>query len=324
MKLSTGSKASLLLAVVLFLYLFSAHHQQSAILAIEAAPRQATHEAYLLPNPTSLRAMSLGHHEMMADLIWIRALSYFAVHFSVDRDYRWLDRYIETVIELDPNFRKIYEWAGVATIYGGVEITNEAVLVSNRFLEMGLDRYPDDWRMNFMLGCNYRFELHPANDEDAAEWAERGALHLDRAAQATGAPAWLAMSASRMYERMGASGDATTLERQAFLGPRGIVSGTASGERALTVNVPNHTISELRTVLSAGIRLRRSQSDLDWWRTLQYRRMMLLDLDSDVGFVDWDLRVLAFGDPALRVDTLEQTSIDRVFYPTLSALRGVE
>ena len=320
MKLSPGSKACLVLAFLVFFSVFAGHHRQASIISIESMPRRAYREAYLLPEPGTLRALSLGHHEMMADLIWVRALSYFAVHFSLDRDYRWLDRYIETVIELDSDFRLIYEWAGVATIYGGQRIDNEAVSASSRFLQMGLDRYPDDWRLNFMLGCNYRYELRPSSAEEREEWRRIGAFHLARAGQSPDAPAWLALTAGGIYERLGDRQASIALDRHAFLVAQGTASATNLADLSAREHVPRVVGRVQRSLIASGVSLRRALDERDWWNTLQFRRLLLLDSDTSAGFLSWERRLLIFGEPNLRVDPLARTSIDTVFFPTLDSV----
>src|SRR4051794_35403173 len=57
-----------------------------------------------LPRVSVLRALALGHTEAMADLVFIRTLTYFASEFFGSRDYHWLKNHIDTVTELDPQF----------------------------------------------------------------------------------------------------------------------------------------------------------------------------------------------------------------------------
>ena len=324
MNISPWAKVCLFLGFLAFFTVFAGHHRQAAVIKIESMPRRAYREAYLLPQPSTLQVLSLGHTEMMADLIWVRALSYFAVHFSLDRDYRWLDRYIETVVALDPEFRVIYEWAGMATIYGGQLIDNEAVSASNRFLEMGLERYPDDWRLNFMLGCNYRYELQPTNDEERAQWRRLGAFHLARAGKSSDAPAWLTLTAGRIYERLGDRDESIALDRHTFLSAPGITSATNQADLRGRAHVPTFGYQTLRRMNASGISLRRLLDEPSWWRLLQYRRMLLLDQDTTAGFLTWERRALIFGEPDLRVGPLGRTSIDSVFYPTLDSVRGID
>lgn len=156
-----------------------------------------------LPQPRALKAMSLGHTEALADLVFLRTLIYFGSQVTGARDYRWLDKYLDTIVALDPHFKLPYRWAGVATMYDGRAITNDSVKLSNHFLELGVARFPDDWELPFMLGCNYLFELKTEDPSQRAEWDRRGTEYIRRAALLGGSPPWVALLAATMLKREG-------------------------------------------------------------------------------------------------------------------------
>ena len=120
-------------------------------------------DLHYLPEPTAMRAMSLGHTELAADLVWIRQIIYFGDEFTKRGDFRFLDRYLRTALALDPNFRRLYAWAGISYSASGVQVTNAVIRQSNEFLEMGLKRFPNDWELNFRLGVNYIHELQTSD-----------------------------------------------------------------------------------------------------------------------------------------------------------------
>jgi hypothetical protein len=148
-------------------------------------------DLHYLPEPHALRAMSLGYNQLAADLVWIRQIIYFGDEFTKRGDFRFLDRYLRTALELDPNFRRLYSWAGISYAASGVKVTNAAVRQSNEFVEMGLKRFPDDWELHFMLGVNYIHELQTSDPKVKQSWKLKGAEHMRRAALAGGGPAWL-------------------------------------------------------------------------------------------------------------------------------------
>jgi hypothetical protein len=170
-----------------FLLVFRLH--QGAVQRRDRLPPEQ--DLHYLPEPSALRAMSLGYTELFADLVWIRQIIYFGEEFTKRGDFRYVDRYVRTAIELDPNFRRLYAWAGMAFSASGVEVTNAAVWQANEFLEMGLKRFPDDWELNFRLGVNYIHELKTSDERQKLAWRLKGAEHIRRAALAGGGPAWL-------------------------------------------------------------------------------------------------------------------------------------
>lgn len=162
-------------------------------------PRDET--VYLPPTPV-LRTLAFGRTTFMADLVWLRSISYFAIHFTGDKDFRWLEPLTEAVLDLDPEFRKAYEWAATAVMYGGT-IDNTSVRTANRILERALQRFPDDWELHLQLGTNYYFELRTADSQRLREWKRIGAAHLESAADLPGAPGWLPLTVAAMHRRTG-------------------------------------------------------------------------------------------------------------------------
>lgn len=170
--------------------------------SLHEAPIPQRVDHLLLPPVPLLRAMGLGQDTLVASLLWVKALAYFGEHFTRDRRYRWLETYVDTIADIDPRFRKLYEWAGVVVMYGG-RIDNRAVRASIHILERGVEAFPDDWQLSFMVGCNYAFELRAANKEQKQENIKTALTYLRRASYAPGAPAYMAGFVSSLYERVG-------------------------------------------------------------------------------------------------------------------------
>lgn len=155
-----------------------------------------------VPQPQTLQLMSLGHSEAMADLVWLDALSYFGGNRALARDVTWLDPHINAITELDPHFRLVYEWAGTVIMYGG-KIDNRSVMASNRLLEEGIERFPEDWMLCFMLAINYYFEMTPTTEEERTRYRELGIYYFQRASHLPNAPAYLRLAAASVARRYG-------------------------------------------------------------------------------------------------------------------------
>jgi hypothetical protein len=178
------------------------------VLTNDAAVQRRSHfppeaDQLYLPRPSALKHMALGHHELAADLVLVRAIIYFGSQLSGERDYRWLDSYLDTILRLDPKWRTPYRWAGVATMYDGREITNEHVMQSSHFLQRGVEEFPDDWELPFMLGTNYLFELKTDNPAQRAEWRRIGGEYIRHAALVGGAPSWVPLLAATVLRQEG-------------------------------------------------------------------------------------------------------------------------
>jgi hypothetical protein len=141
-----------------------------------------------LPEPCYLRALSLGHEEMVSDFYWVKAVLYEGTE-GIDRDYRYFSSMIDLVTELDPYFQYPY-------IFGSVilSIVANDPEGSDRLLLDGFAFHRDAWRFPFGLGYNAYF--HHGDPRDAARY-------LSMAATLEGCPAYVPRLASRLYTESG-------------------------------------------------------------------------------------------------------------------------
>ncbi len=121
---------------------------------------QRVEDTIYLPPKLALRMSSLGYGPFWGDMLFIRAHAHFLRHINTDRILKWLDSYADAVITLDPDNSEIYHWASMVVRYG--QTIDEAVIErSNKFAELGNERFPDDPRYYEHLGFNKYFELAP-------------------------------------------------------------------------------------------------------------------------------------------------------------------
>ena len=146
-----------------------------------------------LPPPEIAEVMSLGHRTLAADILWVQALQYSVSNWQ--HDYRDLPRFVELAVDLDPDFEYAYWWGGTTSPHntGGWRWVN--LEASNRILEKGLERFPDNWRMWLQLGFNRGI----AGDD------RKGATEaFARAARIPGSPPHLGPLAARYAASTGA------------------------------------------------------------------------------------------------------------------------
>jgi tetratricopeptide (TPR) repeat protein len=185
-RLSPAGRLLVLVAVIGTL--FATHHALSRSLALRGAwPAEA--DSLYMPGARVLRALSLGHHELAADLIAARTNVYFGTQLAKRGEHRWLERYLTTALELDPHFHSLYRRGAAMLVYTGKEFSVDAFLAANRLLERGLEYFPSDWEIWFQLGFNLMFE--------------RGVETFRRATLLDGVPAWLPGLAAQMLTKRG-------------------------------------------------------------------------------------------------------------------------
>jgi len=144
-------------------------------------------ETLYVPPTAMLRAMSLGHRTALADIMFVRAHSYFLSHFFADRIFDWLDNYYEAIVGLDPDNSKVYLWAGQVVKYGQ-HIDDVTIRRANAFLEDGIARFPNEWRLHMDLGFNLFFEFRGETEAERSQARLKARDHFAIAAGLPGAP----------------------------------------------------------------------------------------------------------------------------------------
>lgn len=166
---------------------------------------QTYEDVYYLPPPDWLPALSLGHREALADLLWMRALVYFGSEMVERGALAHVYDYTEAMLALDPDFRAVYRWIGTAGVYRPGAITAGDVEGAVEIMRRGMERAPDDGQLAWILGATLAFELPPLLDDDAERDAARaeGADYIAIATRLGAAPQWAVLSSATILQRVG-------------------------------------------------------------------------------------------------------------------------
>jgi len=138
-----------------------------------------------LPDGNYLKIASLGFRELMGDLLWLQAIQVMGEKKVSEESGRWLYRALDVITTLDPKFVRAYE-------AGGLALTTLVVLPdeSNQLLKKGILHNPNEWKLPFLLGINYYYELY--DDATAADY-------MLRASRIEGAPVMLGTLAANLF-----------------------------------------------------------------------------------------------------------------------------
>jgi hypothetical protein len=138
-----------------------------------------------LPDAEYLKIASLGYRELIADLMWIQSIQVMGEKKVSESNGRWLYRALDIITTLDPKFVRAYE-------AGGLALTTLVVLPeeSNRLMMKGMQHNPTEWKLPFLIGINYYYELY----DDA-----KAAVYMSQASRLPGAPSILATLAANLY-----------------------------------------------------------------------------------------------------------------------------
>jgi tetratricopeptide (TPR) repeat protein len=159
-------------------------------------PSVRAEELSYLPKGEYLRVAVLGYQQVVADLIWVKAVYHFGERNPTKGAYSWAYHVVDVVTDLDPNFSFAYEAGGINLgVWGGLLHESIAILSKGyRYgLSEGLAHYPSAWRnlwhLPFYIGYDYYYELcDPA----------KAAPFFQQASKLPGSPEYLAKLAARM------------------------------------------------------------------------------------------------------------------------------
>ncbi|MEO6094172.1 MAG: hypothetical protein ABIW76_00335, partial [Fibrobacteria bacterium] len=95
-----------------------------------------------LPSGKFLKPIVMDLDEAVGDLLWIKAMIYFADAYMQGKGYGWLGHMLDIVTTLNPHMHQAYE-------FGGVVLTKEKSQLPKtmRLLNRGIEVYPKDWRL---------------------------------------------------------------------------------------------------------------------------------------------------------------------------------
>ena len=137
-----------------------------------------------LPKGEYLKFAALGYRNIVADLLWLKAVQGLSGRQQSREGYLGAYHAADVLTDLDPQFVHAYQYTG--TVLGVIAgMPKESVAL----LEKGVRHNPSVWQLSFFLGYDYYYELgDPIN----------AAKHFQAAALLPGSPPWLAGLAARM------------------------------------------------------------------------------------------------------------------------------
>jgi hypothetical protein len=160
-------------------------------------------ELVVLPPPELAPIAYLGYREAAADVTWARALVYYGSTKAEGSDYRYLEKFVDNIIALDPKFKRVYRWAAYAVTFKADVATPEEFKKSLVYLEQGMEQFPDDYELFWIAGMRYYLDLRTDDPEERQRNKERGAELIERAMRKPNAPPDLATLAANLRTKIG-------------------------------------------------------------------------------------------------------------------------
>lgn len=158
-------------------------------------------EVPFAPSPSAARLTSLGYHELAADLLFFRLVGYFG---GTKPEASAVANLVEAIVALDPDYRRIYAWGGRAMVAGiNRGVSREHQLRAIRVLEIGMQHFPDDYKLPQLAGEIYLLDLRTDDPAERRAWNERGTALLDRSLRKPNAPAGYATYVATVRTQLG-------------------------------------------------------------------------------------------------------------------------
>lgn len=162
MKAGKGKKSVVLLAILLLLIIISVPFQIK-IDKMRGKFRSVEESLYL--SSSTLKKISLGYNELLADIYWMRALQYFGSKSLEEQNPELLFHYFDIITDLDPKFVNAYRYGGTFLAEPppyGLGDTRKGI----ELFEKGREHNPDNYRLPLEEGFIYYF--YPKDYEKAA------------------------------------------------------------------------------------------------------------------------------------------------------------
>ncbi|MDI3283382.1 hypothetical protein [Polyangium sp. 15x6] len=180
-----------------------------ARVAEQHAHVKETSDVYLLPPPKEVVELSFGYRAALADVLWAHALVAQGLRTAERRRFEHIADLIDTINELDPEFRDPYLMSdALITIQIG-ESRREDVDRTRAILERGMRNRPLDpeiWRTAGQFIAFIAPGTYLTDPEERAAWKVDGARMLARAAELggdAGHMGWAAIAGAGILTRQG-------------------------------------------------------------------------------------------------------------------------
>lgn len=157
------------------------------------APYEPATPMLWLQDADTMRKLTLGFDNVIADIYWIRAIVYFGrqrLSERADKNYDLLYPYLEFVTALDPRFTTAYRFGAIFLSEappGGPGRPDLAIDLLKRGAAFSPERWEYLHDIAFVHHWTYRDYL------EAAQWTQK-------AAEVPGAPVWLKSSAATLLQ----------------------------------------------------------------------------------------------------------------------------
>ncbi|HWP84304.1 MAG TPA: hypothetical protein VNN17_03895, partial [Terriglobia bacterium] len=157
-------------------------------------PNRQSREVLWISSGKVLRALSAGHHALLADIYWTRSVQYYGSRLRDRRtDFELLIPLIDITVTLDPRLKPAYYFGAMFIAEPPPRGLGDAKTAVH-LLKRGIIANPEEWRLWHHLGFLYYWNLHDY---------ERAAKAYTEGAKNPNAREWMRVMAAAITEKGG-------------------------------------------------------------------------------------------------------------------------
>ena len=183
-------------------------------LAAQVKGVKAREDVSALPPPKQLKVMALGYKQSTVDLLWAKMIVEWGLAHHERRAFPDLTRYLDAILEIEPDFPLVYTFADTLIVYGPTPGTADDARLARSYLRRGTQerKYDRDVWLHYGQFCAFLAPTFLKDQAEIDEFRKEGAFALMRAVE-LGSDADRSLSANTILKK---SGGETKARREAL------------------------------------------------------------------------------------------------------------
>lgn len=164
---------------------------------------EAREDTFVIAPASTLEVSTLNYRAFAATMMWVRALIYFGEwrYSGTLRPAQHLESYASAIVDLDPQFYPAYEWYNTTSINALQQVGHEDLLRTARFMDRGIEQFPNDGELPFRVGMNFMGYSKGREPAERIKELDLGVAYLKKAVRLGGVPSHIPLTISAMQER---------------------------------------------------------------------------------------------------------------------------
>lgn len=157
-----------------------------------------------LPPPKQVKVIAFGYKQSTVDLLWAKLIVEWGLAHSEKRPFPALRRYIDAIIEIEPDFPTIYTFVDTLLVFGPTLGTEDDARDARKYLRHGAEtrKYDPQVWLHYGQFCAFLAPSFLKDKGEIDEFRKEGALALMRYVE-LGGDADRSLSANSILKKSG-------------------------------------------------------------------------------------------------------------------------